>query len=424
MAQSTIALIVMGIALVLFTMPKIPLSVTTVLAMLCMAFFGIIDYGTAFSGFSNSATLLVAGMLIIGRACFVTGLAEKFGKLLCRFVGTNERNFVLMLFVVAGALGVFLNGALVVPLLMTIVDGIVSQSNGKITRKNTYFPIGMAATLGNNMTTISSASTIVALGIYYAAGYDTVPHFAPMLVNLPPFIIILIYYYFFGYRYQVKRFDFDDIPVDESASAGQGGQEDKPVWKMVMTGLTLVGVTIALIAGNNFGACALVGSAILILTGCLNEKDAYRNVSWSTVIVVAASIGFSAGFNASGAGIVAANFIIRIFGTICKTPFAMCVLMFFIGNLISNVMSDNAAAAMLVPIAIALAKEMGADPLPFALATAYGVKDAIGTPLSVATMTMLQPAGYRFKDYVTVAGVVDLLMVILGCVMLKIVYFL
>lgn len=95
----------------------------------------------------------------------------------------------------------------------------------------------------------------------------------------------------------------------------------------------------------------------------------------------------------------------------------------FASSLISNVMSDNAAAAIFTPIAIGFALSLHTNPLPFVLAAAYGVKDAIASPLSVATMTMLQPTGYRFKDYVVVGGSINLIMLVVSAIMLKIVYF-
>lgn len=421
MAQSTIAIIIVASALILYVIPAIPLSVTTVLAMLAMAFTGIIPYEKAFSGFSSDATLLVVGMMIIGKACFTTGLAKKLSKVLCHFTGMSERSFATVLFVLACALGVFLNGALIVPLLMTMVNCVSSSSGGKFTRKNLYFPIGMGATLGNNMTTISGTSTITALGIYYAAGYATVGLFQPLLINLPAFLVAVAVYAFVGYPLSVRVFDFPDVQEEEACAAKDTTTCVR--WKMLLTGAVLIGVIIALVAGCNFGATALAGSVILILTGCISEKEAFQSVSWSTVVVLAGSIGISAGFTASGAGAICANFIINTFGAFAQTPFAMCVILFFAGTLISNVMSDNAAAAILTPIAIGIGVSMGEAPLPFVLSVAFGVKDAISTPLSVATMTMLQPAGYRFTDYVKVAGIINLTMVVVGCVMMKLVFF-
>jgi sodium-dependent dicarboxylate transporter 2/3/5 len=421
MAQSTIALIIMGIALVLFLIPKVPLSVTTVGAMLAMAFTGIISFEDAFSGFSHSATLLVAGMLIIGRACYSTGLTTLLGRVLIRFVGKSERSFVIIVFIVSAALSLFVNGALIVSLLMTMIDGIVVSSKGSITRKNAYFPIGIGSTLGNNLTTISGTSMVTALGIYYAAGYDTVSLFEPMKINLIPFILVIVCYYLFIYKAGCKVMDYPDIPVDDGGK--NSDQNIEVSWRTYFSVAVLAFVIILMVMGFNYGAAALIGAGLMIVTGCVGEKEAFKSISWTTIIIVGAAIGFSEGFTKSGAGEIVANFVINIFGGNSDSEWLIAVVLMITGSLISNVMSDNAAAAIITPIAISLGHSMGMDPMIFVLAASSGVKDAISTPIAVAPMTMLQPAGYRFKDYLTVGGLCNLIMLIGSCVTIKIFYF-
>lgn len=421
MSQSTIAIIILFSALILYMIPKIPLSVTTIFAMVAMAFSGIITFSEAFSGFSNSAVLLVAGMMIIGQACFTSGLAEAVGKLLYRFIGANEKLFVVMVLAIASLLAIFLNGSLVVAMLMPIIDCIVSQSNGAITRKHTYFPLGLASTIGNNLTTISATSMITAAGLVAAAGYGEMSLFAPTLVNLPALLVVILLYMLFGYRLQQKWFDFPEAPIMTDPAEQAAIQHSK--LKMVLTGITLCAVVVALVAGLNSGACALIGSSFLILTGCIDEKTAFRSVSWATVIIVAGAMGFSKGLEVSGAGEVIAQTIISACGPIGQSPFGLCIILFILGSLLSNLMSDNASVAILVPIAIVLAKELNCDAMPMILATASGIKVAVATPISVAPMTMVQVAGYRFKDYLKMGGLVNLISMVVTCLAIKLIYY-
>lgn len=423
MAQSTISLIIMAVAIVCYAIPKIPLAITTICAAIAMGLFGIIPFTTAFSGFANNSTLLIVGMMIIGQACFTSGLADTAGRVLYRFVGTNERVFMNLLIVIVALLAVFLNGAMLVAVMMPIIDIIVVQSHGSITRKHTYFPLGVASTLGNNLTTIGATSTMTAAGLMAAAGYGEMPIFAPTLINLPPLIGIIVIYILFGYQYQKKCFDFPEIPVILETGT-KPEKEGNKTWKMVVVGGTMICVIAAMIAGFNYAASALIGAAILILTNCIDEKTAYKSINWSTVIIIAGAIGFSAGLEKSGAGQIMADFILRICGPVGKSPLGVCVILFIIASIMSNLMSDNATIAVLVPIALALAQTLGcSDVLPFVLATASGTKVAIATPVSVATMTMVQVAGYRFKDYIRVGGVLNLLALVGTAIMIKLVYF-
>lgn len=421
MSQTTIALVILAVTLVLYMIPTVPISVTTLLAMLAMSVTGIISFSDTFAGFANSATLLVAGMMIIGHACFTSGLAEWFGRLLYKFVGSNEKLFVVMIFIIASLLAVFLNGALVVAMIIPIIDSIVQQSNGSISKKQCYFPLGLAATLGNNMTTISATSMITAVGLLTAAGYEEIGLFAPTIINLPAVAIIVIMYGMVGHKLQTKWFDFDEIDIDHTAAEGNSANHSKT--KMFITGATMIAVVIGLVAGLNYGACAIAGAVVLIITGCIDEKSAFSSVSWPTIVIVAGAMGLSKGLSASGAGEAIANTLIHICGPLAQSEFSLCVVLFIVGTLLSNVMSDNAAVAIMVPITIALAQQLGYNAVPMVLATASGVKVAVATPLSVATMTMIQSAGYRFKDYLKMGGLVNAVATVIICIAIKAVYY-
>lgn len=421
MAQSTIAIIILVTVLILYAIPAIPLSVTTIFAMLAMAMSGVLTYSQAFSGFANSAVLLVAGMMIIGRACFTSGLAQKCGNLLYKFVGTNEKQFMIIVILIAAAMAVFLNGALVVAMMMPIVDSVASQSQGKISRKQIYFPLGLASTIGNNLTTISATSMITAAALLTTAGYGELSLFAPTVVNLPALLVVIVMYILFGYKLQKKWFDFEEVPLEPTQNtAGANGGSSVKMW---ITGIVIVAVVAALVAGVNSGAVALAGSAILILTGCIDERDAYKSVSWPSVIIIAGAIGFSQGLDQSGAGLVIANFILSFFKTGAQSPFVICIVLFVLGSLLSNVMSDNATVAVLIPITISLAQTLGCSPIPMVLACASGIKVAVATPVSVAPMTMIQVPGYRFKDYLRVGGLVNVVSLVVTCAVIWIVYY-
>lgn len=421
MAQSTIGLIVLAIVLVLYMIPQIPLSVTTIFAMIAMAVTGIISYADVFSGFANSATLLVAGMMVIGHACFTSGLAEWFGGLLFKFVGANEKLFVIMILVIASLLAVVVNGALVVAMLMPIIDSIVYQSKGTITRKHCYFPLGLASTLGNNLTTISATSMITASGLVAAAGYGQMSLFAPTVLNLPALLVVIILYAIFGYKLQQRWFDFEEQPYEMPEEQFEIKTFSK--CKMVITAVVLIGVVTGLLAGMNYGACALCGVVILIFSGCIDESTAYRCISWPTIIIVAGSMGFSKGLEASGAGEIIANTIIELSGPVGQSGLGICMILFLAGSLLSNLMSDNASVAILVPIAIALGRKMGGDVMPLVLAAASGIKVAVATPISVVTMTMVETAGYRFKDYLRMGGLVNIVAMVVTGLVIKFVYF-
>lgn len=422
MEQSTFAIIVLLGALVMYMIPKIPLAMTAMTSMLIMGFAGCCTWSEAFGGFSNNAVLLSASMMIIGQACVSTGLAVKLGNLLYKFV-KSEKIFITMVLAISVAMSVFINGALTVAIMMPIIDSIVLKSGGTLTRKSVYLPLGIGSTIGNNVTTIGATSMITCVALLVENGFEEMSLFEPTLVNLPAIIVVIIVFALFGDKLQKRWYDFEEMPLLPVKQESAVETPEAPVWKMYLTAAVLIGVIVAIIAGVNYGAAPMVGVVILILTGCIKEKDAYRGVSWSTIILIAAAIGFSAGFKNSGAGEVIAKFFINVAGPLGQTGFGMCIVMFVVSTLLSNLMMDNATIAIVAPISIAIGATLGVDALPIVLCAASGTKVGIATPMSVTPMAMVQIPGYRFKDYLRCGGLVNIICCVVTLIMVYFVYY-
>ena len=79
MEQSTLAIIIIGLAIISFAWEKIPLAVTAMIASLAMGIFGIIKFSDVSAGFASTVTMMVGGMIIVGNSLFETGLAKVLG---------------------------------------------------------------------------------------------------------------------------------------------------------------------------------------------------------------------------------------------------------------------------------------------------------------------------------------------------------
>lgn len=423
METSTIAIIILVATLILYAIPKMPLSVTTILAILAMVLFGVVEFASATSGFANNVVFLNAGMMIIGQAMVTTGLAQRVGNLVTRVnIGKNERLCIMLVLVVSTVLSVFINGAITVSIMMPIIDAIVLKSGGAISRKQTYMPLGIGSVIGNNVLTISATSMLTAVAMLEEMGYGTMSIFAPLGVNLPAIIVVFIFYALVGQKLQERWYQFDEVPVAVS-NEDTTDTKQYPVWKQIVVVLDFLAVVGCMIAGVPYGPVCLAGAVVVILTGCISEKNAMQSVSWSTIIVIAGSLGISSGMSESGAGAIIANFFIDIAGPLGESGIGMCVILFFIGSIISDVMSDNASVAILLPIGAAISEALGINPTPIFLAICSGVKVGLATPICVTPMTMVAVPGYRFVDYLRMGGLVNLICMVVTCAMIGFIYF-
>lgn len=174
--------------------------------------------------------------------------------------------------------------------------------------------------------------------------------------------------------------------------------------KAILALLILAGVVVAAATKTvPISISALVGVAALVLTRCLGWKDVGAALSSKIIMLVAASLALgSALTHTGGTDYIAQSFLVLSQGL---APEIVLGLLMLLMALLTNFVSNNAAAAIGTPIAISIAQQLGAAPEPFVLAILFGANFCYATPMAYQTNLMVMSAGsYRFSDFVR-AGV-------------------
>ncbi len=158
-----------------------------------------------------------------------------------------------------------------------------------------------------------------------------------------------------------------------------------------MVVLLATGLVPASIAG-------LLAASALVISGVLTPSQAYRSISWTTVVLVGGMIPLSTAFTSTGTADLIAHGLLAMVGD--ATPYlallAMCVLTMVLGQLISN----TATVLIMAPIAAVIAADLGASVLPFMMALTISGAASFLTPVATPANTMvMEPGGYRFADY-------------------------
>jgi len=145
---------------------------------------------------------------------------------------------------------------------------------------------------------------------------------------------------------------------------------------------------------------ALLASLAMILTGCIPLREAFRSVEWDTVVVLGAAVGLEAAVTGSGLSAGIAGVLERLGGGSALVALASV----FVGAvLMTNVITNAAAAAFMFPIAFSLSEQMALSPEPFVILLMLGCSYAFVNPAGYQTNLMVQkPGGYAFSDFVKV----------------------
>lgn len=144
---------------------------------------------------------------------------------------------------------------------------------------------------------------------------------------------------------------------------------------------------------------AIAGSLLMVLTGCLKWQDIQRALSAQVILIVVASLALGSALTQTGAtDFVAHSFVVLTDGWSGRVIFSALMLLMAI---LTNVVSNNAAAVIGTPIAISIAYEIGLPPEAFVLAVLFGANMSYATPMAYQTnLLVMNAGGYTFMDFV------------------------
>jgi di/tricarboxylate transporter len=137
-----------------------------------------------------------------------------------------------------------------------------------------------------------------------------------------------------------------------------------------------------------------------VATGCCTVDQAEKSIDLSVILTIAASFALGAALEKTGVASVLASNLIDLSG---GTPWLMLALVYAAVSLLTEAITNNSAAILVLPIALGIAKQAGLNDVPFAFAVMMAASASFATPIGYQTNLMVQgPGGYRFSDFVRV----------------------
>ena len=159
---------------------------------------------------------------------------------------------------------------------------------------------------------------------------------------------------------------------------------------------------------------SLAGVLVLTTTGVISPKRAYNSVDWQVIILIAGSLSLGTALETSGIAGFLGGFLANYVGS-AWGPTAVVSALYLMTSVFTSLMSNNAAAAVLAPIAISVAETMNVNPTPLLLAIAFAGSASFMTPVGYQTNTMVYSAGnYRFSDFARIGLPLNLIFWILA----------
>ncbi len=157
---------------------------------------------------------------------------------------------------------------------------------------------------------------------------------------------------------------------------------------------------------------ALLAAIALIATRCMNLSEAIRNIDWNVLLVIGAALGLGQAMHNSGAAQVIGE---QVMAVTAGQPLLTLAAIYLMTLIATEVITNNAAAVLIFPIAMAAAESMGVSVTPFVIAIMVAASAAFATPIGYQTNLMVYgPGAYRFMDYVRFGLPLDLIVMLVA----------
>lgn len=167
--------------------------------------------------------------------------------------------------------------------------------------------------------------------------------------------------------------------------------------------------------------CALTAAFLMVITGCIQMRDAYRAIQGDVLLLIAGTIALGVAMQKTGASDLYAQSFLSLFAGF--SPIVILGGIMVLTSISTQILSNNATAVLLFPIAVSTAISIGVDPKPFIIGVCIGASACFATPLGYQTNLMVfVPGGYSFKDYMRLGVPLNIFVVVAGTLLIPMIW--
>ena len=364
-----ITLLVMVFMIVSFVIQKWSYGLTAMTCVVVLTLAGVIDVQTAFSGFSNTTTILIATMIVIAGQLSRTSLISRIRSLMTKAQDKGGILLILLICAFTALLTQLMGMTAVMAIMLLFVQTLKDDDASGISQSKMIFlcatmictwfgrfPIGMGAALP--LTTNAYYEGLVGGDSTQLLGI-----FDFMKVGLLPSIIGTIYC-LFAWRLVPKQ-ELRTDAIDLGAAGKQGGRAAMSQTHEMIVYLGFLVTLVSFFFSNRLGSYVYLIPAVIVIvfifSGVMTSREAIAGLTGDMIWMVAGVLVFSTALSQSGAGEYIGDLVLKLLGS---NPSGLTVTIVFtvVATVMTTFMSNNGTVAILTPIAASTAIAGGMDP--------------------------------------------------------------
>jgi sodium-dependent dicarboxylate transporter 2/3/5 len=400
----------------------LPYGITALLAVAGLGLTGAMKPSEAYSSFGSSAIFFLMGIFLIGGALTDTGLSKRCALLMLRRFDRTPFTFAMGMMLTGAFATVWMPNqattAMLFPIAMEVAAALHLKPKESEYGKLLFFSMAWGAMVGGNLSFLGSSRAALSLGMLQK-NYGIGIGFADWMIAAAPVVVLglLTTPLILRAVLRPEAVDFGAARrVIERAVENLG-----PMRRPQYTALAIISLTIIAwvsVGGRrvDLAVIALLGAVALFVFKVMTWEKAERHVYWNIVLMYGGAIALGSALDKTGA----ARWLLQgVLDGYQPSAMATIVGAAVLALLLSEVMSNAAALAVVLPLAFTLANQSGASPVALVLAVSFGAGLDFMFPMSTAPNTIIFASGYlKTKDFLkagllmTVVSILILLAVV------------
>jgi sodium-dependent dicarboxylate transporter 2/3/5 len=398
----------------------IPLAITGLLVLILQPMLNISEPKDVFTSFGNTAVFFLIGAFIIASAVEKQNLHKRIALKFLRKFENNPKNFTFGILLCCTLLSFIIPNHAVAVLMMPIVLSILVSLN-IIPRRSNFGKVSMlciayGCSIGSLGTLIGGARNPFIVGVLEQQDpaikitfLDWMIYSMPVVFISLPFIWLLLTYF---YPLEIK--DLKEVRNKLSKEIKELGpiKADEKNVSYILAGTVAAWIILPTFFSNiGLAVVAILGGIIMFFSGSITWKDIEQRVPWGIILLYGGAITLGVGMVETGAAEWLAYELLRFSG---NEPFIVLLLLIVITVIFTNIMSNIAAVAMILPIGAGLAQVLNfGSPLLVSLVIAHAAGLAFMLVIATPANAITYSAGYySTKDLIRAGVIVNLICIL------------
>ena len=390
------ALGVFGIAVFLWIGNLFPLAVTGLIILMLLPASGALKTTEIYAYFGNPAIFFILGAFILASPVMRSGLSKRFSIILLYHFGKGSKRLIFAIFLLSSCLSFIISEHAVAAMLYPIVFGITKLIPESENAHKRYFTFSMmmavtwGAIIGGTATLLGGARAALSLGLLESMTHKSISFIDWTLYVFPTILFIQITaLLILLWINRASQVNISEMRIYLKKEYDQMTSLSIRAFNTLL----VLGITILLwiFYGTEWGLdwIALLGVTLAFIFKISTWKEIEEDVQWGIILMYGSAIALSMALNQSGAAHALISLMIKanIHSHLGQT--GLIIAIFLIAYILTELMSNTAAVALLMPISLTIAQEYGINPIAITLGIATCAGLTFVLPVSTPALALI-----------------------------------